>query len=68
MTITIKDEALIENALKKVIVELLQEKNEKFISIISEAFEDFVMGEAIKEGLDSDLVSKKEIYDVLNKW
>ncbi len=67
MTITIKDEALIENALKKVIVELLQEKNEKFISIISEAFEDFVMGEAIKEGLDSDLVSKKEIYDVLNK-
>ncbi len=61
------DEKQMENIMKKAIVSLLEEKNEKFIKIISESFEDFALGKAIKEGMDTDNIPEYEVMEELEK-
>ncbi len=65
MEIIIKDNKLTEEILKKAIIGLLKEKNELLIQVIKEAIEEFALGEAIKEGLNTENVSKEEIFNIL---
>jgi hypothetical protein len=67
METTIIDESQIENILKRIIVELLENKNEKFFQIINEAIEDFAIGQAIKEGLSSEIIPESDIWNELRK-
>ena len=61
----ILDDSKFKEILKEVITELLKEKRQELIEIISEAVEDYFIGEAIEEGLKTDSVSKEEVLKVL---
>lgn len=52
--------------LKEVISETFEEKREMFYDIFYEIFEDIGLANAIKEGEKTDMISKKEIFNLLN--
>ncbi|MFK7971927.1 MAG: hypothetical protein AB8F95_16285 [Bacteroidia bacterium] len=66
MDIQTQNDALKE-VVKAAFLELLIEKRELMQEIIVEALEDHALGSAIKEGAQNDLVSRSEIFEVLNK-
>ena len=65
MEITISDERLKET-LKEILVELFKENKKELKTIFSESLEDFIMGEAIEEGLKTKTVVKQKIMEELN--
>ncbi len=66
METIISDERLKET-LKEALIELMKERREDFVNIVSESLEDFVIGEAINEGLKTKTVSKEMIIKELVK-
>jgi len=48
----------IKDTLKDVMIELLRERREEFIEILEEVLEDYFLGEAIKEGLETEDIQK----------
>ncbi len=65
MEIIISDDKLKET-LKEVLIELFKENKDEFKTIISGSLEDFIMGEAIEEGLKTKTVDKEKILKELN--
>ena len=61
------DETKLKELLKVAIIELLQEQKEEFSEILAETLEDILIKNAIQEGENSELVSREEIFKILNK-
>jgi len=55
----------IKNIFKEALVEVLEERQDLFATVVMETLEDFAMMRAIQEGEKSELVSREEIMQVL---
>ena len=64
-----KEVNLDENKLKQifntVILELIQEQKEVFSEIFTEIIEDIALAKAIKEGENTETVTRKKIFKIL---
>ena len=67
MTEIILNETQSKELLKTAILELMQEQKEVFSEILVEALEDIGMENAIKEGENTEIVSREQIFKILNK-
>ncbi len=67
MTEIILNETQLKELLKTAILELMQEQKEVFSEILVEALEDIGMENAIKEGENTEIVSREQIFQILNK-
>ncbi|AFZ12529.1 hypothetical protein Cri9333_1640 [Crinalium epipsammum PCC 9333] len=61
------EESKLKELLKAVILELLQEQKEDFSELLIEALEDIAMKNSIKEGENTEIVSRDEIFKILHK-
>jgi hypothetical protein len=52
---------------KEAFVELFEERRDLFSGVISEALEDLGLGNAILEGASSGTVSRREVFQILDK-
>lgn len=59
------DEGRIKQLMKEALIEALQEQKGVFHDLIIEAIEDIALANAIRQGADTESVSRKEIYDIL---
>ncbi|MFH2047281.1 MAG: hypothetical protein ABIK92_19305 [Pseudomonadota bacterium] len=62
---TLIDEGKLKQVLKEAIIEMLEERKNDFHDIIIEAMEDVALIRAIREGEDTEPVSRKEIFNIL---
>ena len=65
MAQSVLDEKVIKQAFKEALTEALQEQRELFHDIFAEVLEDFALVEAIREGRETELVSREEINSLL---
>ena len=61
------DETKLKELLKAAIFELLKEHKEVFSEILTESLEDIGMEAAIKEGENTETVSRDQIFKILKK-
>ncbi|AFZ09083.1 MULTISPECIES: hypothetical protein [Oscillatoriales] len=61
------DETKLKELLKAAIFELLKEQKEVFSEILTEALEDIGMENAIKEGENTETVSREQIFKILKR-
>ena len=61
------DETKLKELLKAAIFELVQEKRDMFVELVSEVLEDVGMENAIKAGEKTEIVSREEIFNILNR-
>jgi hypothetical protein len=59
------DEGKIKQLMKEALVEALQEQRGVFHDMIVEAIEDIALANAIRQGADTESVSRNEIFDIL---
>ncbi len=62
---TFTDDTHIKDLFKQAMLELLTERRGDFYDLFSEALEDILMVYAIREGEDSETVSKSEVLKAL---
>jgi len=62
---TFTDDTHIKDLFKQAMLELLTERREEFYDLFSEALEDVLMVSAIREGENSETVSKAEVLRAL---
>ena len=65
MSYTTLDETRIKDLFKQAFVELLQERKDLFYELVTDAVEDFALLNAIKEGEDTAMVRREEVFQVL---
>jgi hypothetical protein len=65
MATTELDNAALKRALKEALVEALQEQRGLFHEVFAEVLEDFAMAEAIREGRQTDVVSREKVFRTL---
>ncbi len=65
MNETLLDKTKLKELFKTAIFELVQEQKEVFSELILEALEDIGMENAIKEGEDTEIVSRDAIFQIL---
>lgn len=65
MATTDLDSAALKQALKEVLVETLQEHRGMFHEVFAEVLEDFALTEAIREGRQTDTVSREKVFRTL---
>ncbi len=65
MEAIIKDKD-IKRLLKETIIDMIKERKKEFIDIIEEAMADIGLANAIIEGRKIELVSEKEIFEILD--
>ncbi len=65
MATTLIDEERLKEVLKSAIVEILEERKDLVRDLFEEALEDVALSRAIKEGEGSPMVSREEIFGVL---
>ncbi len=63
-TPTVPDERL-KQAMKAALAEILEERSDLIHDILVEALEDVALSRAIEEGEATDLVSRDEIFELL---
>lgn len=63
---TITPDAL-KKAMKEALVETLTEQRELFAGVMAEALEELALAEAIKEGQQTEPVSRTDIFELLNR-
>jgi|CeladaMinimDraft_18_1061708.scaffolds.fasta_scaffold05216_3 hypothetical protein len=56
---------MLKQALKEALEEVLQEKRAFLRDLIEEVLEDVALSRAIQEGLESEEVSRQQIFDLL---
>jgi hypothetical protein len=61
------DEAKLKEALKSAIVEILEERKDLVREVLEEALEDIALAHAIEEGEQSELVTRDEVFNVLER-
>lgn len=54
-----------KQALKEAFIETLHEQRELLREVFAEVLEDFALTEAIREGRQTELVERAEVFDVL---
>jgi hypothetical protein len=59
------DESRLKDILKTALIEVFEERKSLFYEIISEALEDIMLVHAIKEGEDTESVSRAEVFSIL---
>lgn len=59
------DEGKLKQILKEALIEALEEKKDVFHELIVEAIEDIGLTNAIRQGQNTETVSKQEILDIL---
>lgn len=59
------DEQKLKDLLKSALVEVLEERRDLVQDIVEEAMEDFGLARAIEQGLESQPVSRDEVFSVL---
>ena len=59
------DEEKLKDLLKAALVEALEEQRNLVQDIVAEALEDFALARAIEQGLESESVSRSEVFAVL---
>ena len=59
------DEMQLKKIFKEALIEALEEKKDVFHELIVEAIEDIGLINAIREGQNTETVSKQEIFDIL---
>lgn len=64
MTTVTMDDVHIKNLFKQAIIELLHERRDVFIDLFADA-EDIAMKTAIEEGMETELVSREAVFDIL---
>ncbi len=64
MSYTTLDETRIKDLFKQAFVELLQERKDLFYELVTDAVEDFALLNAIKEGEDTAMVCREEVFQV----
>jgi hypothetical protein len=63
------DEAKLKDLLKSALVEALEEHRDLVLDIVEEAMEDIALARAIEQGVDSEPVSRDEVFAILEgKW
>lgn len=65
MTQVTLDETKLKELLKTALLELIQEEKELFSELLSDVIEEIGMINAIKEGENTEVVSQKEIFQIL---
>ena len=65
MEAIIKDKD-IKRLLKEIIIDMIKERKKEFIDLIEEAMADIGLANAIIEGRKNELVSEKEIFEILD--
>lgn len=65
MASTILEEKEIKALFKQAMVELLEERRDLFSDVLLEALEEIALVNAIQEGEESESVSRKEIFEIL---
>lgn len=65
MITQLSDEDRLKTILREVLVEVLDQRRDWFTAVVAEAMEDAAVVRAIKEGEDTDLVSREEIFQLL---
>lgn len=65
MTQVTLDETKLKELLKTALLELIQEEQELFSELLSDVIEEIGMINAIKEGENTEVVSQKEIFQIL---
>lgn len=56
------DEPQLKKLFKQAMLELFQERKDIFQDLFAEALEEFALARAIKEGEDTDSVSRDEVF------
>jgi hypothetical protein len=59
------DRAAFKQAMKEALVETLQEQRGLFHEVFAEVLEDFALTEAIREGRQTDIVSREKVFRTL---
>ena len=65
MSITTIDEARIKELFKQAMIELFQEEKGLFSGLFADAVEEIGLVNAIKEGEDSESVSRETVFQIL---
>ncbi len=65
MTVTFADETALKDMMKQVLVEVIQEQPDLIYDLVSEVLEDIALRRAIDEGMGSGLVSREEVFRLL---
>lgn len=65
MITQLSDEDRLKTILREVLVEVLDQRRDWFTAVVAEAMEDAAVVRAIKEGEDTDLVNREEIFQLL---
>ncbi|HEY9852273.1 MAG TPA: hypothetical protein V6D28_22555 [Leptolyngbyaceae cyanobacterium] len=65
MTEITLDESKLKEILKSAIIELIQEQKEVFSDLLAEVIEDIALEKAIKEGENTEPVSREAIFQIL---
>ncbi len=58
-------ESKLKDLLKVALTEVLQEQRELFAEVVLEGLEDVALAEAIKEGVETEPVSRSTIFEML---
>ncbi|HXU35647.1 MAG TPA: hypothetical protein VN937_04740 [Blastocatellia bacterium] len=66
MEVTIAEDRLKE-VLKAAVVEVLEERGDLVREIVEEALEDLALARAMEEGEDSEVVSRDQIFSLLER-
>ena len=62
---TVTEDTRIKDLFKQALLELLTERRDEFYELFAEALEDILLVYAIREGENSETVSKKEVLRAL---
>ena len=65
MGVALSDETQLKALLKEALVEVLEQHREWFSTLVAEALEDIALVQAIKAGETTEIVSRDEIFDLL---
>jgi hypothetical protein len=61
------NENQLKDLMKAAILEVIQERRDFFQDLIAEAVEDIALMRAIDEGIESESVSRDEIFEILEQ-
>ncbi|MGH8498258.1 MAG: hypothetical protein ACRERV_05550 [Methylococcales bacterium] len=65
MAQTMNDREILKQTLKEALAETLHEEREFLHELFAEVFEDFTLGEAIREGLETPQATREEVFNIL---
>ncbi len=65
MITQLSDEDRLKTLLREVLVEVLDQRRDWFTAVVAEAMEDAAIVRAIKEGEETELVARDDIFQLL---